>query len=73
MNNYYINDAPVYDIEFDDEFKNRVICIIKNSLKGRLTSVGDAAILFHWLRHQDDPAYAFVPEKYRRRRDAKNR
>lgn len=56
---------PVITEEFDDDFKERLLKIIEKSMQGSIDNNCDAAILFHWVRHQDDPAYAFVPEKYR--------
>ena len=55
----------VCDIEFDDDFKARLIDIIERSAKGEISSDADATLLFHWLAHQGDPAYDFVPKKYR--------
>jgi len=52
--------------EYDESFKERLILIIEKAMHGELTSNADAAMLFHWIRHQDEPRYAFVPEKYRR-------
>ena len=51
--------------EFSDEFKKELISIIKRSLKGEALVDREAIILFHWVRHQTDPAYDFVPAKYR--------
>lgn len=67
MNSYDPNVEKPCTEEFDDGFKERLLKIIKNSLNGRIDNNADAAMLFHWLRHQDDPAYSFVPDKYRRK------
>ena len=55
------------DVEFDESYKSHLLELIKKSSKGRLTSItqADATILFHWVNHQDDPAYDFVPRRYR--------
>ena len=52
--------------EFNQDLKDRILRIIKTSLKGSegLTE-SDIVILFHWVRHQNDPAYDFVPKRYR--------
>ena len=67
MNTYNSNKESPCVEEFDVVFKERLIRVIENSLNGKIDNNADAAILFHWLRHQDDPAYEFVPEKYRRK------
>lgn len=55
----------VMTMEFNDDFKTELISIIKRSLKGGSLSEREAAILFNWVRHQTDPAFSFVPIKYR--------
>ena len=52
--------------EFNQDLKDRILRIIKTSLKGSggLTE-SDIVILFNWVRHQTDPAFSFVPIKYR--------
>jgi hypothetical protein len=57
-------DAPL-EVEFDDDYKARLIKIIEKAYEGKLDSTSEAAMLFHWKRHENDPAYSFVPEKYR--------
>ena len=52
--------------EFDEGFKKRLIKIIEGSMHGTSLSNAEAAILFHWVRHQDEPRYDFVPKEYRR-------
>ena len=51
--------------EFDDDFKERLIKIIEASLNGESLSKADASILFHWVSHINEPAYAWVPDKYK--------
>jgi hypothetical protein len=53
------------DIKFDKDTKERIIKIIKNSLSGISLNNSEAIMLFHWVRHKDDPVYRFVPKKYR--------
>lgn len=55
------------EIEISRELKRRILQIIKKSYygQGHLLDEGDAIILFHWARFQDDPVYDFVPLKYR--------
>lgn len=55
----------VMTIEFDEEFKAQLLSIIKRSLKGESLLDREVAILFNWVRHQTDPAFSFVPIKYR--------
>lgn len=47
------------------EFEQNLIRIIKASLNGDYLSGADTTLLFHWVRHQDDPMYSFVPKKYK--------
>ena len=56
----------ILTVEFDEEYKERLLGIIKRSMEnsGGLSSA-EAAMLFHWKRHENDPAYNFVPEEYR--------
>lgn len=52
--------------EFDEDFKARLIGIIKASLSGVRLSDADAIILFHWVRNVNDPAYEWVPDEYKK-------
>ena len=54
------------DLHFTKEYKSDLIRIIKTSLKGESLSDRDTIILFHWARNMNDPAYSFVPKKYRK-------
>ena len=55
----------VMTMEFDEEFKKMLLDIIKRSLKGEPLLDHEPPILFNWVRHQNDPAFSFVPMKYR--------
>jgi hypothetical protein len=55
----------VMTMEFEDDFKKELINIIKQSLKGTKLTEREVTILFNWVRHQTDPAFEFVPMKYR--------
>ena len=55
----------VMTMEFEDDFKKELINIIKQSLKGTRLTEREVTILFNWVRHQNDPAFSFVPIKYR--------
>ena len=55
----------VITMEFEDDFKKELINIIKQSLKGTKLTEREVTILFNWVRHQNDPAFSFVPIKYR--------
>lgn len=53
-------------MEYDDYYKKELIDIIElaNTHSAALTNVqGD--ILFHWVRHINDPEYEWVPDKYK--------
>ncbi len=52
--------------EFSQDFKNRLLNILEKVLDNHETlSDSDAIIYFHWAQHINDPAYSFVPERYR--------
>ena len=53
-------------MEYDDYYKKELIDIIElaNTHSAALTDV-QAAILFHWVRHINDPEYEWVPDKYK--------
>jgi hypothetical protein len=67
------DDKEMVGVVFDDGYKQHLLDLIKASSKGRLSNItqADATILFHWVNHQDDPAYAFVPRRYRVRKEKK--
>lgn len=54
------------DLHFTEEYKSDLLRIIKASLKGDSLSDREVTILFHWVRNMNDPAYGFVPKKYRK-------
>ena len=53
-------------MEYDDYYKKELIGIIElaNINSAALTDV-QVAILFHWVRHINDPEYEWVPDKYK--------
>jgi len=55
------------EINFSIQQKNELIKIIECVLSGKpeLTN-RQASILFHWVRNVNDPAYAWVPKKYKK-------
>lgn len=56
----------IYEEEFDQDFKDRLLDIIHKVIDEHGTiGDNDAIIYFHWAAHKDDPAYSFVPERYR--------
>lgn len=63
----------VMTMEFDDEFKKMLLDIIKRSLKGEPLLDHEPPILFNWVRHQNDPAFSFVPIKYRTIKPARSK
>lgn len=57
----------VYTEEFTDDYKAKVLELIEASLEGKAANFTNAEfiILMHWKKHENDPAYSFVPEEYR--------
>jgi len=56
-------------MELDESTKQRLLDIIAATSKGDAQtqlSMGDAALLYHWKAHKDDPMYDFVPRKMRK-------
>ena len=53
-------------MEYDDYYKKELIDIIElaNTHSTALTDI-QVAILFHWVRHINDPEYEWVPDKYK--------
>ena len=53
-------------MEYDDYYKKELIDIIElaNTNSAALSHV-QVAILFHWVRHINDPEYEWVPDKYK--------
>ncbi len=53
-------------MEYNDYYKKELIDIIElaNTNSAALTDV-QVAILFHWVRHINDPEYEWVPDKYK--------
>ena len=53
-------------MEYDDYYKKELIDIIElaNTNSAALTDV-QVAILFHWVRHINEPDYEWVPDKYK--------
>lgn len=51
----------------NQEFKQRLLKIIKDASRGTLKTQADAVIFYHWLKNQTMSYYAFVPKKYRTR------
>lgn len=51
--------------QYDKELQQWILSIIKKSLKGKELLDHEVPVLFHWVRHRNDPAYSFVPKKYR--------
>ena len=53
-------------MEYDDYYKKELINIIElaNTNSAALTNA-QVVILFHWVRHINDPEYEWVPDKYK--------
>ena len=58
-------NSAVSGLELDEETQKEFIHIIKSSLKGQNLTNRQANMLFFWARHQNAPAFNFVPAKYR--------
>ena len=53
-------------VEFDNNYKEELIKIIEEASTGNADLTHrEAAILFHWVGHINDPEYAWVPDKYK--------
>ena len=53
--------------EFTKDFQERLLKILEKVLVRHETlSDADAVVYFHWARNMNDPAYDFVPERYRK-------
>ena len=53
-------------MEYDEYYKKELIDIIElaNTNSADLTNA-QVSILFHWVRHINDPEYEWVPDKYK--------
>ena len=53
-------------MEYDEYYKKELIDIIElaNTNSVDLTNA-QVSILFHWVRHINDPEYEWVPDKYK--------
>lgn len=53
--------------QLSPELQKRILKIIKtaNGKNPSSLSKSDVIILFHWVRHRNDPLFDFVPKKYR--------
>ncbi len=53
-------------LEFDEDYKTNLIDIIERASTGNANlSNREAAMLFHWVKHINDPEYLWVPDKYK--------
>jgi hypothetical protein len=54
--------------ELSKEVKEKILDIVIRATERGCSgfSQSEAIILFHWVRHRNDPIYSFVPEKYRK-------
>jgi hypothetical protein len=54
------------EFTFTEDMKEDLIRIIEAASTGNTDlSNRDAAMLFHWIRHINEPEYAWVPDKYK--------
>ena len=54
-------------MEFEDEYKEELINIIKKASTGNaILSNREAAILYNWIHHINDLEFAWVPEEYKK-------
>jgi len=55
--------------ELDQEIKEEYLDLIKkcsSATSGIALSNREMAMLYHWIRHVNDPMYSFVPEEYKK-------
>ena len=53
-------------VEYCDYYKKELIDIIElATINGAALTDVQVAILFHWVRHINDPEYEWVPDKYK--------
>ena len=53
------------DEELSEDSKARLLDILYKANNNIPLTQSETVMLFHWVRHQDDPAYDFVPKEYR--------
>lgn len=53
------------DEELSEDSKERLLDILYKANNNIPLTQSETVMLFHWVRHQDDPAYDFVPQEYR--------
>ena len=53
-------------MEYDDYYKKDLIDVLEfATTDGAALTGAQVAILFHWVRHINDPEYEWVPDKYK--------
>ncbi len=51
--------------ELSEDAKERLLGILEKATNNKPLTYSETTILFYYVRHQNDPAYNFVPEEYR--------
>ena len=59
------NEEVVQTEELSEDAKERLLTILKKATNNDPLTYSETTILFYYVRHQNDPAYSFVPEEYR--------
>lgn len=54
--------------ELNKELQEKILDIVVRATKQGCSglSQSEVIILFHWVRHRNDPIYSFIPKKYRK-------
>lgn len=54
--------------ELTKETKEKILDVVVRASKHGCSgfSQSEVIILFHWVRHRNDPIYSFIPKKYRK-------
>ena len=53
-------------MEYDDCYKKDLLDALElSAIDGAALTDAQVAILFHWVRHINEPEYEWVPDKYK--------
>lgn len=54
--------------KLNKETKEKILDIVVRATEQGCSdlSKSETIILFHWVRHRNDPIYSFIPKKYRK-------
>lgn len=61
-----LSEKELANIPFEADTQKRILKVIeKATIEPSELSNADCAILFHFVAHQNEPRYSFVPKKYK--------